>query len=184
MQIRLMLLCLLWALLMPGAGYAQFNPSPNDPQAPVEIPRFNGNMKDFEEVEFLCYSQAAGDYISTALCEAADNEARKAARDNDLRFRVSGGREDAKSFTLYVYITSAGVAPRAMSIRVEASKFMKEAVDKEASYLDPASAGRTGKLVMFENTITGVGYRDNLESQLRHDLRRVIRDFFESKFGN
>jgi len=168
--------------LLALPAHAQFNPSPNDPQAPVELQRYKGEMTDFEKVEFLCYSTTSGDYISTALCTAAEVEANKQAREYRLGFSKSGGNEDPKAFTLYVHITSAGTVPRGMSVRVEASRYYEQAIDQRAGYRDPANTGRSGKLVFFEETITGVGQGDNLEYQLRRRVKALIEKFFKARF--
>lgn len=175
----LSLLVLLLLANMPAQ--AQLNPSPNDPQAPVEISRYRGDLTDFDTVETHCYSTTAGDYISTSLCTAADNEIRSRALRNGLKVRLSGGSPDSKAFTMYVHISSAGVAPRGISVRVEASRYYEAAVDQKAGYRDPASTPRRGKLVFFEETITGVGQGDNLEEAMRLRLRRVIQGFFDSR---
>lgn len=149
-----------------------------DPQAPVSIPRYKGDFSDFESVEVLCSSDTSGDYISTALCTLANDVARDKGRDVRLRVYPSGGEERKDSFTLYVRITSAGIAPRATSVRVEASRYYEAAVDREAGYRDPAFFPRRGKLVMFEETITGVGSGDNLEMNLRAHLQAILNRFF------
>lgn len=167
-------------LLVAMPAMAQYNPSPNDPQAPVEIARYGGNLKDFRTIEIHCYSETAGDYISNALCTAADTEIRARALQNGLRVRESGGEEADDAFTLYVHITSAGIAPRGISVRVEASRYYQAAVDQNASYRDAAAHPRRGKLVMYEETITGVGQGDTLEEAMRQRLRRVIQNFFQA----
>lgn len=149
-----------------------------DPQAPVSIPRYKGNFADFDSVEVLCSSDTSGDYISTALCTLANDVARDKGRDARLRVYPSGGRERNDSFTLYIRITSAGVAPRATSVRVEASRYYEAAVDRDAGHREAASFPRRGKLVMFEETMTGVGSGDNLEMNLRAHLQAVLNRFF------
>lgn len=150
-----------------------------DPQAPVHIPRFKGDYSDYDTVEVLCSSDASGDYISTALCTLTNDLARGRGRDVGLRVVPSSGRDRNDSFTLYVHIASAGLAPRAISVRVEASRYYQGAIDREAGHNEPASAPRRGKLVMFEETITGVGQGDSLEMSMRSNLQRVLNGFFD-----
>lgn len=177
---RLSLVAALMLASLPAQ--AQLNPSPNDPQAPVEIARFKGDLSDFGTVEILCNSDSAGDYLSTALCTAADNEIRTLAQRYHLNIRQGGGNEGDDSFTFFIRITSAGQFPRAVAVQVEASRYMKEAVDQSAGYRDPAAFRRPGKLVMYQETITGVGQGDGLEGRMRLQLRRVIQAFFASRF--
>lgn len=176
-------LSLFVALLFAAApASAQYNPSPNDPQAPVELPRYQGKLSDFEKVELLCTSDTSGDYISTSLCTAADVETRSLAQRYHLDVKQSSGNEDDRAFTLYVHITSAGTAPRGMSVHVEASRYMREAVDQRAGHAMPMAFPRAGKLVMYQETITGVGQGDSLEEPLRRRLRGLIRQFFADNF--
>lgn len=170
-------------MLVAVPAQAQFNPSPNDPQAPVEMDHYRGDLRDFTKVEFLCYASDA-DYITTAICTAAENEANAQAREHRLAFtKATGGHSDDKAFTLYVHITSAGAAPRGMAVRVEASRYYVEAVDQRAGHRDPAAFARSGKLVFFEETTTGVGRGDNLELQLRQRVQGIVQKLFANNFN-
>lgn len=159
---------------------AQFVAGNGDPQAPVVLERFQGTAADFRTVQLFCASDTAGDYISNALCTVADTEVRKGARDLGINFRSGSDREDGETFTVYVHITSAGTAPRGMSVRVEASRYYGEAIDQAAPHRSPAAFPRSGKLVFFEETITGVGQGDSLEEPLRRRLRTVVGGFFRN----
>lgn len=176
-------LSFLVALLLAAVpAYAQYNPSANDPQAPVDAPRYHGKMSDFEKVELLCVSDTSGDYISTALCTAADVEIRSLAQRYHFDVKQSSGSEDDRAFTFYIHITSAGTAPRGMSVQVEASRYMREAVDRRAAHNMPMAFPREGKLVMYQEVITGVGQGDSLEEPLRRRLRGLIRAYFTNNF--
>ena len=168
----------LLALLMASPALAQLSPSPNDPQAPVSIPRFSGTLKDFSEIEFICSSEASGDYVSVGICAAAEGAVRDYA--NKLRMSVvpSSGRNKDGSFVVYVRITSAGTVPRGMAVTIEASRYMEAAVDKSVRNSDPASFPRRGKLVFWQESATGVGQGDRLEMQLRRRVQSLVRQLF------
>ena len=175
------LLSLLALLLLTAIpAQAQLNPSPNDPQAPVTLPAFSGKATDFSRIEFLCASETDGDYISTAICTAAETETRSQARRRGIDVFNSNGGEDDKAFTIFVQITSAGRVPRGMSVRVEASRYYEKAIDQEAGYNEPAAFPRRGKLVFYDETITGVGQGDSLEEPLRRRARQLVQNFFHN----
>lgn len=168
----------LLALLMASPALAQLNPSPNDPQAPVTIPRFSGTLKDFSTIEFLCTSEASGDYVSTGICAAAEGAVRDYAGDLRMSVVPSAGRNKDDSFIIYIRVTSAGTAPRGMAVTIEASRYMEAAIDKNARNSDPASSPRRGKLVFWQETATGVGQGDRLEMQLRRRVQSLVRLLF------
>jgi hypothetical protein len=168
----------LLALLLAVPAFAQYMPSPSDPQAPVEIEKYRGNFADFEHVQFLCSSDTSGDYISNALCTAAENAVRSGARDAGLSFREGTNRESDDTFMIYVQITSAGTAPRGMAVRLEASRYYEKAIDRAVRSTTPAFHPRPGKLVMWEETITGVGQGDSLEDPMRRRVRHLLQGFF------
>lgn len=164
------------AFAVSSNGYVQ--QQGQDPQAPVHTPRQKGDFSDFDTVEVLCSADTSGDYIATALCTLTNDIARDKGRDAGLRVVPGGGRERSDSFTLFVRVSSAGTAPRAVSVRVEASRYYERAIDQEAGHNEPASFPRRGKLVMYEETVTGVGQGDNLEMNMRANLKKVLNGFF------
>ena len=153
-------------------------PASRDPQAPVKLPRFNGSFADFRRVDFVCRSDSSGDYISNAICTVAQNTAHSAALDSDLRFGSDLRNGGNDGFVLLVRVTSSGVAPRAVSVLVQASRYYESAVDKDAPFETAAAWPRHGKLVMYEEIITGVGQGDTLENGMRVGVRRVIQGLF------
>lgn len=165
-------------LLLAVPASAQYMPSPSDPQAPVDVPRYRGNFSDFAYVQFLCSSETSGDYIATALCTAAENAVRSGARDAGFSFREGSNRDPDDTFTIYIRITSAGRVPRAVAVQLEASRYYEKAMDRAVRSSTPAFFPRAGKLVMWEDTITGIGQGDNLEYQLRRQVAAVLDGFF------
>jgi hypothetical protein len=63
-------------------------------------------------------------------------------------------------------------------VQVEASRYYNEAVDKAEDPDSPAGFPRRGKLVFFEDTITGVGAGDSLENGIRAGMRHVMHKLF------
>ena len=165
--------------LLATPAYAQYNPSPNDPQAPVDVPRYHGTLADFDKVQLLCASDTGGDYISNALCTVADTEVRAGARQVGMSFVAGSNREEDDTFMIYVHITSAGRVPRGMSVHVEASRYYSEAVDRSARNSTAAAFRRAGKMVFWEDNITGVGQGDSLEEPMRRRLRQLIQQLFK-----
>lgn len=166
------------ALLMASPALAQYNPSPADPQAPVTIPRFAGTLKDFSTIEFLCTSEASGDYVSTGICAAAEAAVRDYAGGLRMSVVPAAGRSKDDSFVIFVRVTSAGTVPRGMAVSIEASRYMEAAIDKSAGFNEPAIFPRRGKLVFWQETATGVGQGDRLEMQLRRRVQGLVRLLF------
>ncbi len=150
-----------------------------DPQAAVPTSYFKGKLSDFDKVQILCSGDESGDLLTNALCAVVDTEVRTGARDAGMDVVVGNPKEKGDSFTIFARVHSAGKYPRAVSVRVEASRYYEAAVDKDARYATAATAERSGKLVMWEETITGVGGGDALEMPMRKRLREVLRALFK-----
>lgn len=172
---------LLFVLFLAAPALAQNAPpdNPNDPQAPVHVPRYHGTINDFTKMHFICTSDASGDYLSSNACATAESQARRGANDADFDIE-SGGRESDKGFTLSVEITSSGKLPRAVAVYVQASRRYKGAVDMESSSTDPAREPHSGKLVFWEKKILAVSnsYGDDLDDAVRIAINGVIKQFF------
>lgn len=175
MQLLKLVLCL---VVITSPALAQYSPSPNDPQAPVETPRYKGRVTDFPKMRFLCNADTSGDYIATAVCSTGEIEARTQARYLDFDMDMLSGRDNDNSIILYVHVTSAGRAPRATSIHFELSRTVDGGVDSEADRNSPAAFPRRGKLVIYEDTITAIGQGDSLEEALRRSLQVQLRKMF------
>lgn len=147
-------------------------------QAQQAPSRYKGLLSDFKKVQVLCLTDRGGDYLMAALCAATESEVRSAARAADLDVVPGYKPDEDDAFTVFVSVTSAGDARRAVAVRVEASREYEKAIDNAADGRDPASYPRKGRLVMFEDTITSFGLGETLESQLRANLKGVIRKLF------
>jgi hypothetical protein len=148
-------------------------------QAQETKQRYKGNLGDFEKVQILCLTDRGGDYLMAALCAATESEVRTSARRADIDVKPGYSIDKGDMFTVYVNITSAGTTPRAVAVRVEASREYLAAIDTEADGRSPAGSARKGRLVMFEDTITSYGMGDTMERQLRAGLKQTIRRLFD-----
>ncbi len=175
---RVFSVVLVTGLLLASTAGAQFNPSPNDPQAPVDLPSFHGNFADFKRVDFVCNADTSGDYATESICTVARNTTRSGALDSGMDFGEDLHRDNDDGFVVQVRITSSGTVPRAMSVLVQASRYYAGAQDKEGHYNTPATWPRRGKLVMYEEIVTGVGAGDSLENGMRVGVRRLIQSLF------
>lgn len=165
-------------LLLAPPVCAQFNPSPNDPQAPVDLPVFHGTFADFKRVDFVCNAETSGDYATESICNIARNTTRSGALDSGLDFGEDVRGDNDDGFVVLVRLTSSGTVPRALSALVQASRYYAGALDKEGRYNTPATWPRRGKLVMYEEIVTGVGQGDSLENGMRVGVRRQIQALF------
>jgi len=146
-----------------------------------DAPSFRGSMGDFKTMHFTCISDASGDYLSSNICAMAKMRAQEIARDLRMAFR-DGGKEDHDGFTLSVRLQSTGVkTPRAVTVRMEASRLYKAAVDNAEAASYPASTGRAGRLVFWDSSITAVSnsYNGNLDDAIRQYLRGMLKRFFD-----
>lgn len=169
-------LLLLWALPVQAQTYS---PTPYaDPQAPVQTQRSHGTLADFGNIHFVCRSDTSGDYASSGICTVARHDAHSAAMDLGLNLDDNTAREDPEGMVLYLHISSSGNVPRAMAVQIQLYRRYEEAVDKAAGNNDPAATPRQGKLVFYEETVTGAGVGDDLEGAMRGGVRAVLSSMF------
>jgi len=164
----------------PRADQPPAAPGTAKAAAPADAPVFRGTIRDFKTVHFSCTSDTKGDYLSSNICTMADMRVRELARDARLNFKPAG-KEDHDGFTLSVKMQSNGITvPRAVTVRVEASRLYDGAIDTRESYVYPAAGPRAGRLVFWETTFTAVSgsHNGNLDSAIREYLRGMLKRFF------
>ncbi len=150
----------------------------SDPQAPVTSGNKNGSLADFDRVDFFCRSDSGRDYTVESICMVARNTTMSGASELGLRYGDDPTLNSENGFVLLVRITSSGKVPRAISAMIQASRYYDQAVDLKAPHASAAAVSRRGKLVMYEEIITGVGQGDGLENAMRVSVRRVIQGLF------
>jgi hypothetical protein len=150
------------------------------------------NRKKFagwEAIVFRCLPDNDGDDLQKQLCAAAAADARFLAASGKIPFRDLGDKNSLQVYLATRDLNNALIVettmratqgqPRAVYMRLRASEYYLNAVEKGAVEGSSDSKPRPGDLILWERSIIGAGGPEHeIRQVLSNAFSTVLKDFF------